>query len=134
MVYGKTRKKDNYMNKQEVGRPLSEAQRQHLMQLIADMRVASARLEASKSIMEAQIEAAQKEFDLAQTNANAFLRYCGLEHKITFDDGMWRFDENLMCFVRTLPPEPISNPIPDIVGPDSSIEKEREPQLNGTGG
>jgi hypothetical protein len=114
------------MNKQEVGRPLSEAQRQHLMQLIADMRVASAKLEASKDIMKAQIDAAQKEFDGAQMNANAFLRYCGLEHKITFDDGQWRFDEQLMCFVRNLPQEP-NYDLPD-------LEPEREPQLNGTGG
>jgi len=122
------------MNKQEVGRPLSEAQRQHLMQLIADMRVASARLDASKSIMEAQIEAAQKEYEGAQQSANAFLRYCGLEHKITFDDGQWRFDEQLMCFVRNLPPEP--HPVPEIVGPDSveEVRDAKELQRNGTGG
>jgi hypothetical protein len=123
------------MSKQEVGRPLSEAQRQHLMQLIADMRVANAKLDASKSIMEAQIESAQKEFDAAQMNANAFLRYCGLEHKITFDDGQWRFDEQLMCFVRNFPPE--ASPTPAIVGPEAVREEVRdtkELQRNGTGG
>jgi hypothetical protein len=125
------------MSKQEVGRPLTEAQRQHLMQLIADMRVSSARLEASKTIMEAQIESAQKEFDAAQMNANAFLRYCGLEHKITFDDGQWRFDEQLMCFVRNLPLESIPNPNHDVVvGPEDvrEVVKERQAQPNGTGG
>jgi len=114
------------MSKQEVGRPLSEAQRGHLMQLIADMRVARAKLDAAKSIMEAQIAAAQKEFDGASQSANAFLRYCGNEHHITFDDGQWGFDEQLMCFVRNLPQEPNYN-LPD-------LEPEREPQLNGTGG
>jgi len=122
------------MSKQEVGRPLSEAQRQHLMQLIADMRVANAKLDASKSILEAQIESAQKEFDAAQMNANTFLRYCGLEHKITFDDGQWRFDEQLMCFVRNFPSE--ASPAPEIVGPEPVKEaiKERQTQSNGTGG
>jgi hypothetical protein len=64
------------------------------------MRVASAKLEAANSIMQAQVEMAQKEFDSAQGTANAFLRYCGNELEVTFDDGLWGFDEQLMCFVR----------------------------------
>lgn len=119
-------------NRQQVGRPLTEAQRQHLMQLIANLRVASARLDAAKSIMETQIEMAQKEFDAAQNSANAFLRYCGDEHKITFDDGQWGFDENLMCFIRNMPPEVDSSPIM----PSGVLEKETELEknINGTGG
>jgi hypothetical protein len=121
------------MNKQEVGRPLSEAQRQHLTQLIADMRVSKAKLEAAKSIMDAQIAAAQKEYDGASQNANAFLRYCGNEHRITFDDGKWGFDENLMCFVRNLPSEDVDDAVEVMVGPPPG-EEERQQQLNGVAG
>jgi hypothetical protein len=90
----------------EVGRRLSEAQRQHLTQLILAMRVAAAKLDAANSIMQAQVESAQKEFDGAQDAANAFLRYCGNEHQVTFDDGLWGFDEQLMCFVRRVLEQP----------------------------
>jgi hypothetical protein len=70
------------------------------------MRVAAAKLDSANSIMQAQVESAQKEFDLAQGTANAFLRYCGNELEVTFDDGMWGFDEQLMCFVRKVPDVP----------------------------
>jgi hypothetical protein len=115
---------------QQVGRPLSEAQRQHLTTLIAAMRVAAAKKEAAESIMAMQVEMAQKEFDSAQDAANAFLRYCGLEHQVTFDDGQWGFDEQLMCFVRKLPPEQRID--------QAQLEKlddfEPEPHLNGVAG
>jgi hypothetical protein len=114
-------------NSSEYGRRLSEAQRQHLMQLILAMNTASAKRDAANGILQAQVEIAQRELETAEANANAFLRYCGNELNVTFDDGKWRFDQSLMCFVRTEQDPSRAS----VQQPRQVEESEPEPSQNG---